>query len=1096
MRTIFRIVCVLIAGTFIQSHSMYGQAVTGTIMGVVTDPSGSMVPGAQLTVRNVETKIAKTVSSNETGSYSIPFLNPGTYVLEANHAGFKTFVQEKIEVRVASTAVVDVRLQLGETAEKIIVSEAPPLLQTEGAQVASTLDKMQLQQLPSLDRKYQDLISLMPGTGAPEQNFTDIGPDDTRLTPVNGLGKYANNYQIDGVDNNDPILGNTVQVPPIESIQEVNVATSNYDAEFGRAGGAVVNVQTRSGTNQFHGSAYEFHRDNFLHAFRALPREDSLPKYVQNQYGATIGGPIIKNRTFFFGDFEGTNVRQGQTQLLSVPIPAFRNGDFSSVLGEPLGIQDPAGQPIYSGSLFDPQTGNADGSGRTVFPGNIIPSDRFSSQAKAMIDLLPLPNISDSLTTNYTVRVPIPRNTYNFDIRVDHVFNSSTNFFFKYNFKNMNTNNPYGAALRPDGFLNGHGEMQARNLTGNLTHSFGSTTVTEVRVGINRFNYTYEGLNQRTAQDFGIEGMAPDTPLPLMYFYDGSVTNIGFYPYYPLVNDQTTFQVSNNWTKIKGKHNLKWGADIRILHLKRDSRSSNTGEFYFDPNVTSAPGESYTDLLEPQAGRAFSSFLLGLPDSMLRYQHITPPQDHANEYFFFGQDTWQVTPKLSLNVGLRWEYYAPVTAPDPGGASNYDSSTGRLLIAGIGEVSPAANVRGYYRNFAPRFGFAQRLNEKTVLRGGYGISYVTQPFGGVGALLSTNWPNVSIQTAGVLGDFLPEGTLAQMVPLSLPQLPPNGILDPAPPDQLFYSLPFDNRFPYVQSYNLTLQRELLPDLSLDIGYVGNLGRMLGNGYEEQNYSLPGSGDNGGRLFQEFGYASSNLLLAFDNTSNYNSLQVNVQKRLSHGIQFTTAYTWQRGISYLRGRDGFPAEFRRLGRGVTTNKQQLVSSYLWELPFGPKKPLLKTGLVSHLLGGWQFNGIFTSYSGPPFSVRASPARLDGVRLHRNQPDVVGAPNKLGYTGPDQLFFNTSAFSPPLTGVYGDAGVQSLYGPGRINWDASLSRKFEFGESKRLEIWAELFNLTNTPHWTVPQNNIDNPRFGEILSAADDARQAQFGIRFVY
>jgi outer membrane receptor protein involved in Fe transport len=1096
MKTIFRATCFTIAAVFILPNLVYGQAVTGTIMGVVIDPSGSMVPGALVTVRSVETGTAKTVTTNDVGSYSIPFLNPGTYTLEASHSGFKTFVQERIEVQVASTVMVDVRLQLGETAEKIVVSEAPPLLQTEGAQVASTLDRQQLQQLPSLDRKYQDLISLMPGTGVPEQNFTDLGSDDTRLTKVNGLGKYSNNYQIDGVDNNDPILGNTVQVPPMESIQEVNVATSNYDAEFGRAGGAVVNVQTQGGTNQFHGSAYEFHRDNFLRAFRAWPREDSLPKYVQNQYGATVGGPIIKNRTFFFGDFEGTNIRMGQTQILNVPIPAFRVGDFSSVLGEPLGVMDPAGQPIYSGSLFDPLTGNPDGSGRRVFPGNIIPPDRFSPQAKGMIDLLPLPDNPD-FTQNYTVRVPTPRDTYNFDVRVDHVFNSSTNLFAKYNFKNMTTDNPYSSALRPDGFLNGHGELRAQNLTGNLTHSFGANTVTEVRVGINRFNYTYEGLNQRTAQDFGIGGMAADTPLPLMYFYDGSVTDIGFYPYYPLVNDQSTYQVSNTWTKTKGKHNVKWGADIRVLHLTRDSRSSNTGQFTFDPNVTNAADESYTDLLQWHEGRAFSSFLLGLPDYVFRDQHITAPRDHANEYFFFGQDTWQATPKLSLNVGLRWEYYAPVTAPEPGGASNYDPYTGRLIIAGLGNVSPAADVKGYYRNFAPRFGFAQRLDDKTVLRGGYGISFVTHPFGGVGALLTTNWPNVSVQTAGLVEDFLPEGTLAEMIPLSLPELPSNGILDPAPPDQYFYSLPFDNKFPYVQSYNLTLQRELLPDLSVEVGYVGNQGRRLFNEYEEQNYSLPGSGDDGGRLYKNFGFSSSDALVAFDGNSNYNSLQINVQKRLSHGIAFTTAYTWQRGINDIRGGDSsFPHEFRRLGRGVNTNKQQLVSSYLWELPFGPKKPFLKAGPLSRILGGWQFNGIFTSYSGPPFSVLASPVSLNGVRLRGNHPDVIGTPTIEGHTGPDQLFFDVNAFRPPATGVYGNAGAQLLYGPGRVNWDASLFRKIDLRESKHLEFRVEVFNLTNTPHWTVPQRSIDEPRFGEISSAVDDARKVQFGVRFVY
>ena len=1077
---------------------IYGQAVTGTILGVVTDPAGGVVPNVGITVRSVETGITKGVTTNETGNYSIPFLNPGTYTLEAKHADFKTFVQENIGVQVASLTRVDVRLELGEVSQRIVVSDKPPLLQTEGAQVAATFDQKQLQQLPSLDRKYQDLISLMPGTGRPEQNFTDIGVDDTRLTSVNGLEKYSNNYQIDGVDNNDPILGNTIQVPPIESIQEVNVATSNYDAEFGRAGGAVVNVQTRSGTNQLHGTAYEFHRDTFLRARRALPREDSLPKSVQNQYGTTIGGPIVKDRTFFFADFEGTNLRQEQTQILSVPIPAFRGGDFSSVLGEPLGLVDPAGQPIYTGSLFDPATGDAGGLGRLVFPGNIIPTARFSPQAKKMIDLIPLPNIGDGFTENYSVRVPTPRDVYNFDVRIDHIFNPSTNLSVKYNFRDTHTESfsSVGAALRPDGFLNGKGEQRVQNITANLTHNFGTNTVTEFRFGVNRFHYSFQGLNQRTADEFDIQGFSPDAPLPLMYFYDGSVTNIGFYPYYPLVNDQTTFQWSNTWTHSHGKHNFKWGADIRRLNLTRESRSSNTGTFYFYDFVTRGLDDAYVDLLQLHEGDTFSSFLLGLPDSIKRNQLITPPQDRANQFFFFSQDNWQATPKLSLNLGLRWELYAPVTAPNPGGAANYDPATGRVLIAGVGNVSSAADVKYYYRNFAPRFGFAYRLNDKTVLRGGYGMSYTIHPFGGAGALLSTNYPNVSVQTAGVLGDYLAEGTLAQTIPLVLPDLPPNGIYDPAPPDQAFYSLAFDSKFPYVQSYNLTLQRELLPDLSLDIGYVGNRGVRLFDNYEELNYSPPGSGDDGGALFKNFGYASSAQQARFNVNSVYNSLQVNVNKRFSRGIAFTAAYTWQRGIGYLHGGGDFPQEFRRLGRGVDTNKQQFVSSHLVELPFGSNKPFVKKGPLARILGGWQYNGIFTSYGGHPFSVLASPARLDGVRLNRNQPDVVGTPVIFGRTGPDELFFDTAAFSEPPQGRYGNAGAQLLYGPGRINYDASLFRRIGLGETKQLEIRFELFNMTNTPHWDRPQNNIDRPRFGEILSAEDDARQVQFGVRFLY
>ena len=1071
-----------------------GQAVTGTIVGTATDESGAVVPGAQIVGRNVETGIARTLMTNDVGQYSVPFLSPGTYTVEADHTGFRKWVRENIIVQVASTVRVDVQLRVGSVAQKFEVSAQAPLLQTEGAQIASVLGERQLRELPSLDRSYQDMVSLLPGTGRPVQNFTDIGDDDTRLTSVNGLERYSNNYQIDGVDNNDAILGNTFQVPPIESIQEVDVETSNYDAEFGRAGGAVVNVQTRGGSNQLRGTAYYFHRDTFLRARRALPFEESPPRSVRNQYGATLGGPIIKNRTFFFGDFEGTNLREAQTQILSVPIPEFRNGDFSAVLGEPLGVLDPAGQEVYSGSLFDPATGDADGLGRLVFPGNIIDSFRFSPQAKKILDMMPMPNVPDALTENYSVRVPTPRDTYNFDARVDHLLTPSTNLFVKFNFKNTHAESfsSVGAALRPDGFLNGDGHLRAQNTTFNLTKAFGPSTVAEFRFGVNRLRYTFKGLNQRTAEEFGIQGFDPGTPLPLMYFYDGSVTNVGFYPYYPLVNEQTTFQWSTTWTKATGKHNLKWGADVRQMRLMRESRSSNTGTFFFYNYVTRGFDDQYVDSLEFTEGSTISSFLLGLPDSVQRNQLLTPPRDRGNQFFLFGQDSWRATKKLTLNLGLRWELYAPVTAPEPGGAANYDPATGRVLLAGLGDVSASAGVKTYYRNYAPRVGFAYQLNDKTVFRGGYGISYTVHPFGGYGALLSVNFPNVSVQTAGILGDGIPQGTLAQMIPVQLPEVPSSGIIDPAPPDQFFYALPFDAKFPYIQSYNVTLQRELLPDLSLDVGYVGNRGVNLWAGYNELNYSPPGSGDDGGALFRKFGFASSASQVQLDANSIYNSLQVNLKKRFAHGLAFTTAYTWQRGIGYIHG-PLFPAEFRHLGRGVDTNNQQLVVSHLLESPFGPEKPFLKKGPLSQVLRGWQYSGILTLYSGPPFSVYANPSRLDGVRLSRNHPDLLGPPVILGNTGPGELYFDTSVFAEPPIGVYGNAGAQLLYAPGRVNYDVSLIRRFGLGEDRELELRAEFFNVANTPHWGIPENNIDRPRFGEILSDANDARRAQFALR---
>jgi hypothetical protein len=282
---------------------------------------------------------------------------------------------------------------------------------------------------------------------------------------------------------------------------------------------------------------------------------------------------------------------------------------------------------------------------------------------------------------------------------------------------------------------------------------------------------------------------------------------------------------------------------------------------------------------------------------------------------------------------------------------------------------------------------------------------------------------------------------------------------------------------------------------LDVSYVGNRGVDLWSGYNEMNYSPPGSGDDGGALYKKFGFESSATQVRFDASSVYNSLQVKLNKRLSHGISLTNSYTWQRGIGYING-PLFPEEFRRLGRGANTNKQQFVASHLWELPFGPRGSYLKTGFLSHILGGWQYNGILSLYGGPPFSVYADPGRLNGVRLKRNQPDVLGTAGILGHTGPGELFYDTSVFRPPPTGVYGNAGAQLLYGPGLVNYDASVFRKFPFGEGRYAELRVESFNITNTPHWDLPQNNIDRDRFGEILSAADDARRVQFGVRLVF
>lgn len=1076
------------------SPLVHGQSVGGTIVGLVTDSSGRVIPQAQVTALNLQTGVERTISTNRDGAYSIPFLNPGFYSLQVSAPGFEKFIQGEVQITVASTARVNAVLKVGSVSQVVSVSGQGPILQTDSSDVAYTIDSRQLQQLPTEDRSYQDLVSLLPGTGQPQQSATDIGPEQTKLTAVNGQSAQANNYEIDGLDNNDVILGNTFQVPPIESIQEVHVVTSNYDAEAGRAGGAEVSVQTQSGTNNFHGSAFGFHRDSFLEARRSQPQEARPLKDVYNLFGGTSGGPIIKDKTFFFADFQGITDRQNVAELLSVPVAAFRNGDFSSVLGTPLGLTDPAGNMIYSGSLFDPNSGNPDGTGRLVFPGNIIPPSRFSPQANAINALLPVPNLS-GLSNNYLIQVPIPEDIFAFDVRADHKLSDVTSIFGKYNYRHVWTDNfsSAGAALRPDGFLNGLGHLQAQTGSFNLTRAFGNTLVGEGRFGINRFHYDYTGVNQTTAGAIGIGGLATTTELPQINFYDGSFTNIGFNPYYPLVNNQTTYQGSSTWTKVAGKHRIKWGADFRHLNLLRDSRSSNTGTFFFYNDVTRGMDDAYVNQLVTTPGSTFSAFLLGLPDQVQRNQLIHPPQDLANNLFAYGQDSWSVSRKLVLNLGLRWEYYAPITAPEQAGAANYDVNNGDLLIAGLGVVSNAAGVKSQFRNFAPRIGFAYTVTPKTVLRGGYGISYTVHPDGGYGALLSTNFPNVSTNQIGIIGSGFPGGSLSTMIPVTYPALPSNGIFSPAPQNQIYYALAPNTPFPNVQSFSLTLEQELSQDLTLSIAYVGNKGTHLFDNYHEVNYSPPGSGNDGGQLYKEFGFQGSVQEVGFDLNSAYSSLQVNLTKRFAHGITGTAAYTWQQALGDVYG---FPPDALKMSWGTQSNKNQFVTAHVVELPFGRGRAWLQDGIASQILGGWQYNGVLSTYSGTPFSVLSSPSLLNGVRLARNPAQLVGTPTILGGTGPGLSWFNTAAYTDPPVGQYGNAGNQSLYGPGYFNYNVSLFRTFTVGNEGKLEFRIESFNVTNTPHWGTPLSNVDQAAFGQILTDNNDPRKFQFAGRFTY
>ena len=576
----------------------------------------------------------------------------------------------------------------------------------------------------------------------------------------------------------------------------------------------------------------------------------------------------------------------------------------------------------------------------------------------------------------------------------------------------------------------------------------------------------------------------------------------------PTINADNIFNWINNWTKTSGNHTFKWGVDIRRLRMDRlqiqgTSSYGPRGRFNFNPGVTLVPGASS----QFSFANAFAGFMLGLPDQIGRAVFTTTPTNRTTHLFFFGQDTWRVTPRLTLNLGLRYEIYTPITSRLAAGQGNYDPNTDNLLVAGVGDVGLSAGVKTDWNNLAPRVGFAYRIGSKdrTVIRGGVGISYFTARFGFTGGTLSTSFPVIADQTIGVLNDFRPDGSLSFIPPFTPVAIPANGIIKPSPPIGLF-AVPFENSMPMVVNYNLTAQHELMPNLSLEVSYVGN------HGYNQPYNkaliaSVPGTGLAGVPLFQKFGRTATTTLRAYGVDSWYNALQMLLEKRLSNGLSFSVAYTWSRSIDFTSNNGGLGNPiFLELNKAVSDfdRTHGVTISHTYELPFGKGKPYLNSGPLTWVLGGWQLNGIFGGYSGRAFSVSMSNiAQLNGGPNNAQRPDQLRYPSVSGNLGPGTTWFDTTAFAAPAPNRYGTAGRNTLRGPNLVNYDLSVFKSFQITEGIRLEFRTEVYNLTNTPHFNVPQGNFSSSAFGSITStigtngiAGTGEREMQFALRLFF
>jgi hypothetical protein len=1066
----------------IHSKPLRGQTLKATLLGSVTDSSGAVVVDANVTITEVNTNAVRSAPTNQDGLYVFADLDPGVYNIEAQHPGFKKLVRSTIGLTTNSTVRVNLELSPGVVSEVINVAASGPLLQTDRADVGGVVDQRQVQTMPlATNRNYQGLIMLLPGVGrAYRPNSQFYNPQDSLANRVNGQNRQMNNFQLEGLDNNFDEGNTTVIVPPADAIATVDINTSNYDSEFGRAGGAVVNITLRSGTNQFHGSAFEFYHGQDLQArnvFAAVKAPD-----VYNQFGASVGGPIRKDKTFFFGDYQGSRDRLGQDNLATIPSLAFRNGDLSA----------------SPSAIYDPATGNpSDGTGRSRFPGDQIPASRISPISQKILALIPAPTYN-RVNSNFENNTTRAKNLDNGDVKVDQLLGEPNRISARYSILEALVIDPglYGIYGGPhnSGFA-GKGPARYQSAGVTYTHIFSPTLVTDVRFGVTRMRNDAANADTGTtiSRDIGIPGANISAE-------SGGIVRVGVAGYdspmigtgstQPWALHTTIFGIVSNTTKTWRNHIIKFGTDER--RTRNEDRSPHGfgyhGEFDFDTGQTALNGDPRTSY-----GNAFASFLLDQPNVFGRDLSPATPTRREMLWQLYFQDKWQVAPKLTLDLGLRWEYWPTAHPRSAGGFSYYDPTNNTLELAGLGNVPLNMGVENQKNSFGPRVGLAYRLNEKTVLRGAYGISYLPR-----GRLVPQyNFPIQQTVMFSPQNSYTVAGSMATGFPAPvLFQSPADGIIR-NPPPLVYSTVPLDLPHSYVQSWNVTLQRTLPGDITAQLAYVGNHGINVLAGVDLNAGLIPGAGAAGQPLNRLFGRVASTTS-KIGTHSYYNGLQFRFDRRFSHGFLLTTSYTYSKSINYED--DNANLEINAVvalnrGRSLADITHIWNQSVIYELPFGAGRQWLNAGVGRLLLGGWQVNGIFSAQTGPPLDITISSSSLNAP-LNINRPNVNGATQIFGAIGPGRLYFDITRFSQPAPGRFGTTGRDILSGPGLVNLDFSLFRNFLLTEWMHLELRLESFNFTNTPHFNSPNTNFSSGGFGQVTTAIQDQRQFQIGLRLLF
>jgi hypothetical protein len=1072
----------LITGALIASAAE-AQTSGGVFRGEVRDPSSAIVPRAKVVIRSNDNGTQVVAESNGDGLYVTPTVIPGSYTLSATKPGFETEVFGPVTLEVNQTVRVDFALNIGAASESVeVAASGTQLLSTESAEVSQVIVSKQVSEIPLNGRSWQQLIDLSAGVnpGAPGESGS---PNPVN---INGQRTKANLYLVDGISTTSSTegRGNDFNIP-LEDVREFSVQAGAYSAEYGDVAGGVINLQSKSGTNKLHGSLFEFFRNDALDAADFFSNQTGQAKNAlrYNQFGGSLGGPIKRNKTFFFADYQGTVTHSAQPMITSVPLSDQRGGNFS-------GLQVPIYNPFVASYV------------RTPFANNVIPASLLDPAAVKITSLLPLPNQFDGFGNplpfnNYAVTRVDTSNVESFDIRVDHQFSPNSNLFARESFQNTGAFAPslFGPPL--GGSILGAGATGARNQNAGIgyTYTISPALINELRLGLNRQTtaLTQEDYGQNLSTQFGIPGVnvSPQTS-GLSNLDVAGLFDIGDSLLTPLQLATTDWNFTDKITWVKGRHVIRLGFDYQ-------HEMGSTGYLVYGRGNYTFLNLSTSSLVGKPGGNAFASFLVGAPFQILRDQ-FPPGLVGLISYRvgLFAQDDIKLTQKLTINVGARYDIM-PYPREMHDRLSNFDPATGTMLVAG--QTTNARLVNTDYKDLAPRVGVAYSPSAKTVIRAGYGIGFI-DPYGAAGALNSNEF-NVPFYYLGNITEFpfsAPTHTLSSVLPnLVMPS--PN-----APTGNQRYIVPTDGN-QYSQTWSFTIQRAINPALMFEVGYVGTSGNRLLTALDI-NAALPGITDPTTR--QPYGPALGEIReLSNSAHSIYHGLQSKIEKRFSGGLYFLGSYTWSKSIdNQSNGTDTaiasgqYPQDQLNPGldRGLSSfdRPQVFVGSAVWEIPFGrgPAERSRARELVNSVLGGWQLSGILTAESGTPFSVLMNCADIN-AQGNNCRPNRIASGALLSGQQSINEWFNTGAFVIPSSPEYGDAGRNILRAPGVSNIDIAISKSFPWGsvETRRLQIRSEFFNALNHTNLGVPVNSIDSPAFGTITSSAP-GREIQLGARLEF